>query len=1076
MIPPWGRAGKVQADASSLEELVEAVGKAVGLGSGDGLGLSLDGVMPVRSLADVPSKGRVVLVQAAASAGAAPATAFAREFVLMLVACELNPENRKVTARAAGVDDLCAAVRAELQLSFDIDLLVPSPSAPGGFVPLLSLEGAPGKLKLAIQRKASAAARDFVLLVSSADGSSSRRCAVTASSVEELTTELAQQLASPSPISVSYNGAPVTELASLPSKAKVTISTGVSEGVPPAGQRFHLIVSSELFEGARAIEVTANDATDLCFAVQTALGLPMQLDVFYRDNDFQQSVYIVDLEDLQGVTEVLVEPAKQQRVRSSAAAALAPASVRTGSPPPAPGAPMLIASTADTLEVQWSDVQGDVDGYNIEKRFAFDEDGWQRIPMRIRGTAACLDGFGPVSSHVFRVVAINAFGESEPGPESGELVTKPGVPDAPAAAQVTSSTHSNIALTWEPPKDNGAKVESFTVQQRLADSAAWTTVGTTAANAIAATNLQPATSYVYRVIATNSAGASLPGHDSQVFKTAPGPPGAAAAPRPVAVAPTSLSIEWDEAVAHGSAIQNYLVEYCMSDQPGSDWVKVADTGTKTELTCNDLRPLCGYAFRVTAANAVGKAPTGPASQVICTKAAPPAKPAAPRMVNVTASSLTVQWDAPDDYNTPITGYQVERQDPGAADWFVVSPLQVQTDLSCSDLKPASSYMFRVTAMSAAGQSEVGDSSDRMQTRAAPPSRPFPASLSQEPSSSALSIVWTEPNDNGSPITSYRCELQKPTGPWEVIYEGLELTAAAEGLTPATRYVCRITAVNGEGDSSKGEEAFFETAPERPDAPNAPVLVANSGSELSVGWAEPNSNGAQITHYELQQKSASNASWATVAANVAPVVGTQSGQIVAAVPKGDQEETVYFRVYASNVAGKSDPSPSSEAIHSEAAMRRFTLLVSSDTMFTEKKKVALEAGSIDHLCTALQNKLGLAEPIQVLSDAGMVISSLDQVGDKAKISVRPLHAAAPAASTAGKRNFTLLITSTFFADKRKVQVAAGSVEELMMELQQALGITERFAIIIHDEDFDEDRMIADLEDIETDKAKIQLVAV
>ena len=1065
----------MQTDASSLEELVEAVGNAVGLGSGDGLGLSLDGVMPVSSLADVPSKGRVVLVQAAASAGAAPATAFTREFGLMLVACELNPENRKLTASAAGVDDLCAAVRAELQLSFDIDLLVPSPSAPGGFVPLLSLEGAPGKLKLAIQRKASAAARDFVLLVSSADGSSSRRCAVTASSAEELAAQLAQQLASSSPISISYNGAPVVDLTSLPSKAKVTISTGVSEGVPPAGQRFHLIVSSDLFEGARAIEVSATDATDLCFAVQTALGLPMQLDVFYRDNDFQQNVQIVDLEDLEGVTEVLVEPAKQQRVRSSAVAALAPVSVRTGSPPPAPGAPVLTTATADTLEIQWSDVQGDVDGYNVEKRFAFDEDGWERISMRIRGTTACLDGFGPVSSHVFRVVAINAFGASEPGPESAVLVTKPGVPDTPAAAQLTSSTYSDIALTWEPPKDNGAKVESFTVQQRLADNAAWTTVGTTAANAIAATNLQPATSYVFRVIATNAAGASLPGLDSEVFTTAPGPPDAAGTPRPVAIAPTSLSIEWDAAVDHGSAIQNYLVEYCTPDEPGSDWVKVADTGTKTELTCNDLRPLCGYAFRVTAANAVGEAPPGPASQIICTQAAPPAKPGAPRMVNVTHSSLTVQWDAPDDYNTPITGYQVERQDPGAGDWFVVSPLQVQTELSCSDLKPASSYMFRITAVSAAGRSEVGDSSGRMQTRAAPPSRPFPASLSQEPSSSALSIVWTAPNDNGSPITSYRCELQTLAGPWEVIYEGLELTASAEGLTPATKYVCRITAANGEGDSSKGEEAFFETAPERPDAPEAPVLVANSGSELSVGWTEPNSNGAQITHYELQQKSAGNASWATVAPNVAPVVGT-SGQIVAAVPKGDQEETVYFRVYATNVAGTSDPSPSSEAIRSEAAMRRFMLLVSSDTMFTEKKKVALEAGSIDHLSTALQNKLGLAEPIQVLSDAGIVISSLDQVGDKAKISVRPLHPAAPAASTAGKRNFTLLITSSFFADKRKVQVAAGTVDELMMELQQALGITERFAIIIYDEDFDEDRMIADLDDIETDKAKIQLVAV
>jgi titin len=966
------------------------------------------------------------------------------------------------------VEDLAAAVRAELQLSFDVDLLVPSPSAPGGFAPLLSLDGAPAKLKIAVQRKAAAAARDFVLLVSSTDGtvSASRRCAVTAASVDEVVADLARQLETQGPIVVSYDGAPLDDLASLPNKAKVTVAAaGLSEGVPPAGQRFHLIVSSALFEGQRAVEVSAVDATDLCFAVQTALGLRMQVDVLYRDEDLGQSVYIVELEDLQGITEVMVEPAKKQRVRGSAAA-LAPATIRTGSPPQAPpGAPILAASTADTLEVQWSAVEGDVDGYNVEKRFAFDEDGWSRIAMRIRGTSACLDGFGPVTSHVFRVVAINAFGESEPGPDSEVLVTKPGVPDTPAAAQVTSSTHSSIALTWEPPKDNGAPVESFTVQQRLSDSTAWTAVGTTAANAIAATKLEPATSYVFRVIAKNSAGASLPGLDSQPITTAPGPPGAAGMPRAVAVSPTSLSIEWNEATDHGSAIQSYSVEYSLADQPGSEWVKVTDCSTTT-LTCPQLRPLCGYAFRVTASNAIGVGATGPSSQTIYTEAAAPAKPAAPCMTSVTANSLAIQWDAPDDNNTAITGYRVERRDPGAADWVVVSPFQAQTDLSCSDLKPASSYMFRVTAVSAAGESEVSDSSDRMQTRAAPPSRPFPPTLLQEPLSTALNIGWAEPNDNGSPITSYRCELQMPSG-WVVIYEGTSLTANAEGLAPATEYVCRVTAINGEGDSSKGEEALFFTAAERPDPPQAPSLAANSGSELTLAWDEPNANGAQITHYELQQKSEGGASWTTVAANI---TGT-----VAAVPKGDQEETVYFRVSASNSAGTSDPSAASEAIRSEAAMRKLMLLVSSESLFTEKKKVAVEAGSIDHLSTALQNKLGLAEPIQVLSDSGMLFSSLDQIADKAKVNVRPLHAVAPAANDgAGKRNFTLLITSSFFADKRKVQVTAGSVAELTSALQQSLGLTQRFAIVIHDEDFDEDRMIADLEDIETDKAKIQLV--
>ena len=83
-------------------------------------------------------------------------------------------------------------------------------------------------------------------------------------------------------------------------------------------------------------------------------------------------------------------------------------------------------------------------------------------------------------------------------------------------------------------------------------------------------------------------------------------------------------------------------------------------------------------------------------------------------------------------------------------------------------------------------------------------------------------------------------------------------------------------------------------------------------------------------------------------------------------------------------------------------------------------------------------------------------------------------AAAVEDTAGKRDFTLLITSNLFAGKRKAQVSAGSVAELTSALQASLGLSQPFAVVIHDEDFDEDRIIAALEDIETDKAKIQLV--
>ena len=978
-----GEKRKVQAFASTLEELIEGATAPLGLAP-DGFALAVERpgmpLEPATALDEIPLKAKVVLVQAAAAAAApaasAAAAAVAREYSLMLVACDLNPENRRLSASAAEVWELALAVREDLQLDFDLELLVPSG---GGWAPLQSLEGAAPKLKIKVERKATAEAREFTLLVSSTDGtvSAPRRCTVTAASVDELSSALGRQLHAAAPLVVSHDGRALTSLDSLPSKAKVTVFAGISEGVPTAS-----------------------------------------------------------------------------------------ATVRTGSPPEPPSAPTLTAATADTLEIQWTPAPtgAEVDGYNVEKREG--DDGWERIPMRIRGNTACLDGFGPVSSCTFRIVAINSFGESPPGDDSDALTTKPGVPDPPSPPQPTSSTWADIALTWDSPKDNGAAVESFTVQQRTEDSEAWSIVGTTPANAIAASNLAPDTSYVYRVSAMNAAGSSLPGQESEPITTAPGPPGPAGMPRAVTVSPTSMSIEWDEAVDHGSPIESYTVESAAASQP-DQWVTVANTGNAPTLTCNDLRPLTGYLFRVTAANAVGEARTGPTSQPITTKAAPPAQPCAPRSVGVTANSLTIEWDAPDDFGTPISGYRVECKEPGRQDYRAVSAHQAELQFYSGDLPPASSYLFRVTAISAAGESEVSAASDRMQTRAAPPSRPFPPTLQGESTSSALSVGWEAPNDNGSPIVSFRCEVLMPAGGWTLVYEGMDRSAVAEGLAPATEYLCRVTATNGEGDSSNGEEAAFTTAAERPSTPAPPVLYQTTGSELTLSWAEPDANGAAITSYELQRQAQGHAAWETVAADVA---GT-----TASVAKGEEEETLFFRVIATNAAGSSDPSDASQAIRSEAAMRKFMLLVTSD-LFSEKKKVALEAGSIDHLTTSLQMKLGLMEQIQVLSDAGVLLTSLDQIADKAKVTVRPLHTPAAPAAGPGKRDFTLLITSTFFADKRKVQVSAGSVAELTSALEQSLGLTQRFAIVIHDEDFDEDRQIFDLEDIETDKAKVQLVAI
>eukprot|EP01044_Picomonas_judraskeda_P025029 COSAG03_NODE_7113_length_961_cov_1.559165_1_plen_94_part_00 len=73
-----------------------------------------------------------------------------------------------------------------------------------------------------------------------------------------------------------------------------------------------------------------------------------------------------------------------------------------------------------------------------------------------------------------------------------------------------------------------------------------------------------------------------------------------------------------------------------------------------------------------------------------------------------------------------------------------------------------------------------------------------------------------------------------------------------------------------------------------------------------------------------------------------------------------------------------------------------------------------------------------------------------------------------------RNLTLLIASTLFAGKTNVHVSVSSMPELTAVLQAESKLSAPFTITVYDEDFNDDRAVIELEDLDTDKAKIQLI--
>ena len=119
-------------------------------------------------------------------------------------------------------------------------------------------------------------------------------------------------------------------------------------------------------------------------------------------------------------------------------------------------------------------------------------------------TVCEVNGLTTGRSYTFTVTAVNAIGESEGA--TSNPVTPSGVPDRPGISRVTEGD-GELAVEWVAPNDNGARITSYTVHVRTADSDA---VGctTTGEQTCTVKNLINGRTYTVTVVAHNAKGSS----------------------------------------------------------------------------------------------------------------------------------------------------------------------------------------------------------------------------------------------------------------------------------------------------------------------------------------------------------------------------------------------------------------------------------------------------------------------------------------------------------------------------------------------------------------------------------------
>lgn len=191
------------------------------------------------------------------------------------------------------------------------------------------------------------------------------------------------------------------------------------------------------------------------------------------------------------------------------------------------------------------------------------------------------------------------------------------------------------------------------------------------------------------------------------------------------------------------------------------------------------------------------------SSNICssTVAAVPGQCEKPTVTNVTMDSMTINWEEPEeDGGTPITGYWLERKETTGKRWTRVTrdpirPMGLGESFVVTGLIEGSEYLFRVTAINAAGPGPASPTTDPVFARdpvceclhfysliiiiiiiiscnikdanvnhpfvspLAPPSPPIPKV--SDWTSSTVDLTWIPPlKDGGSKILGYWVEYKE----------------------------------------------------------------------------------------------------------------------------------------------------------------------------------------------------------------------------------------------------------------------------------------------------------------------------
>jgi titin len=559
----------------------------------------------------------------------------------------------------------------------------------------------------------------------------------------------------------------------------------------------------------------------------------------------------------------------------------------------ASGVRNLLATAADgQMTASWLAPSSNGGSAISSYRVAYSTDGGATFSadVVVTGTTAVITGLTNGTAVVVRVIPVNAGG-------NGTAVTSvPATPRTVAGAStsvVATAGNGQVSLTWVAPTDNGGSaITGYHVERAVGSAGPWTRIATIATTSYVTTGLTNGTTYAFRVLATNSAGAGAA--TESVLATPSTTPGA-----PTTVATNAgdgfVTLTWAAPSSNGGAIvTSYLIE---KSTDGATWTTSATTSAR-DFTVTGLANGTAYRFRVSAVNAAG---TGASAQASAT-VTPSAKAASPAGVVATPTNgaIALTWSAPTDTGgSTLTGYVVEQSTDGGMTWTTAATTATPST-TLTGLTNGTTYSYRVRA-----NNSVGSGAASTVATTTPFTTPgSPRNVVALAGDMEVVLSWSAPtNSGGSAITGYVVQQSTNGTTWTTVDTPAVASTVVTGLTNGASYSYRVFAVNAAVGNinaiatSGATASTIVTAMPKTTASAPQSLTPVAGDrQISLTWTAPvNNGGVALTGYVVQRSTDGGRTWTNAL--------TTSPSALTATITGLTNGVAYvFRISATNGAG------------------------------------------------------------------------------------------------------------------------------------------------------------------------------